>query len=150
VTVGAVEDLYRRLLRAWNDRDARGWATLFTEDGTIVGFDGSPVDTRAEIEAHLRQIFDDHQPAAYVAKVREVRPLGDDVTLLRSVAAMVPPGSSEVEPALNTVQSLVAVRLRTGWKVAHFQSTPAAFDGRPEALDALTEELQAEVGSAGR
>ena len=32
---------YRQLLEAWNRRDADGFAAVFTEDGSAVGFDGS-------------------------------------------------------------------------------------------------------------
>ena len=45
-------------------------------------------------------------------------------------------------PALNAMQSLVAVKRANQWKVALFQNTPAAFHGRPEAVVQLTEELR--------
>ena len=144
-----VEALYRDLLRSWNDRDAAAWGALFTEDGTLVGFDGSPIDSRASIIEHLSQIFADHVPAAYVGKVREVRDLGQGVALLRSVAGMVPPGESAIKPDVNAIQVLVAVEREDRWRVAHFQATPAAFHGRPEAVGALTAELQAELDKGG-
>jgi uncharacterized protein (TIGR02246 family) len=143
MTPSTVEDLYRDLLAAWNSRDADRWGALFTEDGSLVGFDGSPVETRHEIVEHLSGIFADHQPAAYVEKVREVRPLAPGVTLLRAVVGMVPPGASDIEPEVNSIQSLVAVETPDGWLAAHLQTTPAAFHGRPEAVDDLTEELRA-------
>jgi uncharacterized protein (TIGR02246 family) len=139
-----VEALYRELLASWNARDAAAWGALFTDDGTLVGFDGSPVDSRASITEHLAQVFADHEPAAYVARVREVRELGPGVALLRAVAGMVPPGESTIKPEVNTIHVLVAVETTDdGWRVAHLQSTPAAFHGRPEAVEALTAELQA-------
>jgi uncharacterized protein (TIGR02246 family) len=144
-----VEALYRELLKSWNRRDAAAYGALFSEDGTLVGFDGSPVDSRRSIVAHLEGIFADHQPAAYVGKVREVRDLAPGAALLRGVAGMVPPGASAIEPGVNTVHVLVAVENDDGWRVAHFQATPAAFHGRPEAVEALTAELQAEVDAAG-
>lgn len=67
-----VEALYRDLLAAWNDRDADAFADLFTTDGSLVGFDGSQVESRAAIAEHLGAVFADHEPAAYVANVREV------------------------------------------------------------------------------
>ncbi len=148
----AVEGLYRNLLARWNDRDAAGWGALFTADGTLVGFDGSSVATRAAIVEHLSEIFADHQPAAYVAKVREVRRLGPGAALLRADAGMVPPGVSAIKPEVNTVHVLVAIEgdsvdADAGWRVAHFQSTPAALHGRPEAVEALTAELQAELAA---
>ena len=138
-----VEALFANLLGRWNDRDASGYAALFADDGSLVGFDGSPVESAAAIGEHLRSIFADHQPATYVAKVREVRPLGPDTTLLRAIAGMVPPGANDIKPEVNAIQVLVAVRRDGAWRVAHFQNTPAAFHGRPEATQALTEELRA-------
>ena len=48
--------LYQEILAAWNRGDASGMAALFADEGGLVGFDGSQIDRRAEIEAHLRQI----------------------------------------------------------------------------------------------
>ncbi|MEA2973066.1 MAG: hypothetical protein QOG82_1524 [Actinomycetota bacterium] len=144
-----VEALYRALLDAWNERDASAFGGLFTLAGTMVGFDGSPVGSRASIVEHLTGIFADHQPAAYVAKVREVRELVPGAALLRAVVGMVPPGESAIKPDVNAIQSLVAVARPEGWRVAHFQTTPAAFHGRPEAAAALTAELQEVLGSQG-
>ena len=36
-----VHALYRQLLDGWNKRSADGFAALFTNDGSVVGFDGS-------------------------------------------------------------------------------------------------------------
>ena len=137
-----VRALYQSLLDAWNRHSAEDFATLFMPDGNVVGFDGSPIDGKSEIESHLRQIFTSHETAAYVGKVREVRLLTDDVALLRSVAGMVPPGGTDLNPGVNAVQSLVAVRSNAQWRIALFQNTPAAFHGRPEASQALTDELR--------
>lgn len=134
--------LYERLLTAWNRRDAAAMARCFAPNGNMVGFDGSQVDSPGAIEAHLRPIFADHPTAAYVATVREVRALGPDVVLLRAVAGMVPPGSADINPAVNTVHTLVATRDGGDWSAALFQSTPAAWHGRPHDSAALTEELR--------
>jgi uncharacterized protein (TIGR02246 family) len=139
----AVRDLHGALLEGWNARDPESLAALFAADAGMVGFDGSPVDGRTEIRSHFENIFAGHETAAYVAKVREVRRLSEDVALLRAVAGMIPPGGSDINPAVNAIQSLVAVRDDEGWKVALFHNTPAAFHGRPEAAEQLTEELRA-------
>lgn len=139
----ALRGLYQRILTAWNKRDAADMAAQFAEDGNIVGFDGSQVDSPAAIEAHLHPIFADHPTATYVAKVREVRMLGPGVGILRAVAGMVPRGGHDINPALNTVHTLVAVRNDNGeWRAALFQNTPAAWHGRPDDSAALTEELR--------
>jgi uncharacterized protein (TIGR02246 family) len=134
--------LYEQILIAWNQQDAAAMAARFEEDGNIVGFDGSQADSRAAIEAHLRPIFADHPTAAYVAIVREIRMLGRDVGLLRAVVGMIPPNSDDVNPAGNTIQTLVAIQNADGWQAALFQSTPAAWHGRPQDSADLTEELR--------
>jgi uncharacterized protein (TIGR02246 family) len=134
--------LYEQILIAWNQQDAAAMAARFEEDGNIVGFDGSQADSRAAIEDHLRPIFADHPTAAYVAKVREVRMLGRDVGLLRAVVGMIPPNSDDINPAGNTIQTLVAIQNADGWQAALFQSTPAAWHGRPQDSADLTEELR--------
>jgi uncharacterized protein (TIGR02246 family) len=138
----AVRDLYRQQLDGWNRRDAATLAALYAEDANVVGFDGTPIDGRAEISAHFRQIFADHQTATYVGKIREVRFLAPEVAVLRAVAGMVPPGQSDLNPNVNAIQTLVAVKHDGQWRIAVYQNTPAAFHGRPDAVQVLTDELR--------
>lgn len=134
--------LYETILHAWNQHDAGAMANAFTAYGNLIGFDGSQVDSRAAIERHLSPIFAHHPTPAYVAKVREVRFLSQEVAILRAVAGMIPSGSTELMPALNTIHTLVAYRLGDQpWQATIFQSTPAAWHGRPEDSAALTAEL---------
>ncbi|OAI56723.1 hypothetical protein AYO47_08720 [Planctomyces sp. SCGC AG-212-M04] len=142
--------LYHRLLDRWNERNGRGMAELFAEDGSVVGFDGSQLNGRAAIEAEMVRIFEHHQPAAFVGIVREVRRLTEDVELLRAVAGMVPPGHDDINPAVNAIQSLIAVRQGSEWKLALFQNTPAQFHGRPELSEALTADLRRELKTLQR
>ncbi len=134
--------LYDSLLDRWNERDAQGFAGLFAPEGSTVGFDGSQMNGRQEIAAELERIFADHQTAKYVARVREVRLLTIDVALLRAVVGMVPPGQSDINPAANAVQSLVAARHGGEWRIALFHNTPAAYHGRPDLSQQLTDELR--------
>jgi uncharacterized protein (TIGR02246 family) len=137
-----IRRLYEQILIAWNHQDAPAMAATFEEDGNLVGFDGTQADSRADIEDHLRPIFADHPTAAYVAKVREIRMLSSNVGILRAVVGMIPPGSDDINPAGNTIQTLVALRNAHGWQATLFQSTPAAWHGRPQDSAALTEELR--------
>ena len=137
-----IRRLYEQLLNAWNQQDAAAMAAQCEENGNLVGYDGSQVDSRAAIEDHLRPIFADHPTAAYVAKVREIRMLGRDAGILRAVVGMIPPGSDDINPAGNIIQTLVAVEGANGWRAALFQSTPAAWHGRPKDSAALREELR--------
>jgi uncharacterized protein (TIGR02246 family) len=134
--------LYQELLKQWNKRRASEMTHLFTEDGNLVGFDGSQINGRSEARSVLSQIFADHQTASYLGIVKEVRLLSPDVAILRAVAVMVPPGQSDINPEVNAVQTLVSVKQQNKWSIALFQNTPAAFHGRPELSERLTEELR--------
>ena len=142
-------ELYRRLLEAWDKRNARDFALLFAPDGNIVGFDGTQVFGQADVGAHLSEIFSHHQTARYVSIVREVRSLSDDVTILSAVAGMVPPDKDDIKPDVNAVQTMVAVKTGGGWKIALFQNTPAAFHGRPDDAKKLTDQLRAALEKQG-
>lgn len=137
-----VRALFQKLLDSWNKRNADAFAASFADDGHVIGFDGSQMAGRAEIASTLQQIFADHPTAPYVSKIRDVRLLNPDVALLRAVVGMVPQGQSDIEPALNALQTLVATKQDGQWRIALFQNTPAQFHGRPELVQQLTEELQ--------
>ena len=134
--------LYQELLKRWNKRKASEMTDLFAEDGNLVGFDGSQINGRSEARSVLSQIFADHQTASYLGIVKEVRFLCPDVAILRAVAGMIPPGQSDINPEVNAVQTLVSVKQQNKWSIALFQNTPAAFHGRPELSERLTEELR--------
>lgn len=141
--------VYEQLLNAWNRRDAEGFAALFADDGNSVGFDGSSMNGRAEIAAELGEIFADHQTAAFVARLREVRQVAPQLVLIRAAAGMVPPGQDEVNPATNAIQHLLLGRQGGHFKIEVFQNTPAAFHARPDLAEQLTRELN-EVVRADR
>jgi uncharacterized protein (TIGR02246 family) len=136
-----VRELYLRLLDAWNKRNARDFALLFEPDGAIVGFDGSQVFGQTEIGAHVSEVFSHHQTARYVSIVRRVRQPSPDTAILSAVVGMVPPGKDDINPGVNAVQTLIAVR-RNEWQIALFQNTPAQFHGRPDEVESLTKELR--------
>lgn len=137
----AVRDLYIRLLDAWNRRSADEYAALFTADATLIGFDGSVV-LGPDIREHLASIFVDHPTASYVSKIREVRPVGSQVMLLRASVGMVPPGGADLVPAANAHQVLVAEQREDTWRIVLFQNTPAQYHGRPDLAAQHTAEMR--------
>jgi uncharacterized protein (TIGR02246 family) len=141
----AVHALYQRIIDAWNAHSADGFAACFVQDGHLVGFDGSMMDSADAIAGHLREVFGSHQTAAYIYKVREVRPLGAEAAMLRAVVGMVPPGGKDLNPDVNSVQTLMAQRDGQNWRAVMLQTTPAQFHGRPDLAEALTNELRALV-----
>jgi uncharacterized protein (TIGR02246 family) len=133
---------YQQLLEGWDKRIAEEMVEPFTKDGELIGFDGSHIAGRAEIASHLHQIFTDHLTPTYVSKVRGIRFLSPEVAVLNAVAGMVPPGQTDLEPKLNAVQTMIAVKNEDKWRIALFQNTPAQFHGRPELVQKMTEELR--------
>ena len=136
-----VQTLYQALLDAWNHRDAAAFAELFTPEGHAVGFDGSEMDGPDEIRSSLEGIFADHQTATYVGKIRSVRRVGE-AALLLAVAGMIPPDGTDLNENL-AIQSMVALPRDGAWRTVLWHNTPAAFDGRPDAREALKNELRA-------
>ncbi|MQS12510.1 SgcJ/EcaC family oxidoreductase [Streptomyces kaniharaensis] len=146
----AVRTLHQRVLEGWNRRDGSAFAGPFAEDGEVIGFDGTRYRGRSVIAAELGRIFADHATPEYVAKVRRVRGLGAGVAQLDAVAGLVPAGAGGLNPALNSVQTVIAVNAGAGWRIALMQTTPARYDLRPDLAAALTAELRELVGPARR
>ncbi len=137
-----LERLHRKILEAWNRQDAQAYAACFDDDALVVGFDGSEMHGRDSIAEQIGTIFADHQVATYVRVVRGVTRLDDCTELLHAVVGMVPPGGDDVMPDRHAVQVLVGTRADDEWRAVSFQTTPAQLHGRPEAVEALTEELR--------
>jgi uncharacterized protein (TIGR02246 family) len=137
-----VRELYRQMLDGWNKRNADAFAAPFAEDGESIGFDGSQLVGRTDIVSTLRQIFADHPTAPYVSKIKSVTLLSPEVAILRAIAGMVPPGQSDINPAVNTLQTLIAVKRDRQWRIVLFQNTPAQFHGRPDLVQQMTAELR--------
>lgn len=140
--VSEVRELYRQMLDGWNKRSAEAFAAPFAEDGESIGFDGSQLIGRTEIVSTLQQIFADHLTSPYVSKVRNVRLLSPDVAVLRAIVGMVPLAQSDLDPKLNSIQTLIAAKRDGHWRIVLFQNTPAQFHGRPELVQQMTEELR--------
>jgi uncharacterized protein (TIGR02246 family) len=137
-----IHALYTQFLDGWNRRSGAAVAAGFTDDGDIVGFDGTHHRGRLSIAADLRQVFSSHRTPIYVGVVRSVRPMAPGVAVLLAHAGMIPPGGDDLDPALHTVHTLVAVDEGGRWKISLLQATPAAWHGRPDARNALTQELR--------
>lgn len=76
-------ELYRRLINAWNNRDAAAFSELFATDALCIGFDGSEMFGRSEINNQLSMIFKDHPTAEYVTLIEEAGRLSDDTITVK-------------------------------------------------------------------
>ena len=140
-----IERLHTDLLTAWNKQDATKMASLFTDNGISIGFDGSQYNGKSEIETEIGIIFKHHQTADYVWKIKDVRLLHSEVATLSAIVGMIPPGQKDINPAANAIQTITAIRQNDVWKIALFQNTPAQFHGRPEMVERLTKELNEQI-----
>jgi len=141
----AVRAIYQQLLNCWNQRSASEFAALFTEDGFVIGFDGSIHSRKEGITADLSEIFTHHETPVYVGLIKNVRILTNDTAVLLAVAGMVPRGDVDINPNLNAIQSLLAIYAEAKWQIAAFQNTPAAFHGRADLREQLTQELRRQL-----
>lgn len=138
---GAVEFLYQQMISSWDKRDAAEYSQAFSDDATVVGFDGTIYHGRLQIRSELRQIFESHQTPSYVTKIKEMRLLAPGFALLNAIVGMVPPGQKELNRDLNAIQTILAQKEENKWTLVLLQNTPAQFHGRPELGDKMTEEL---------
>ncbi|HET9110336.1 MAG TPA: SgcJ/EcaC family oxidoreductase [Ktedonobacterales bacterium] len=141
----AIRAVSLELARSWNRRDAAGFAACFTEDGSVVGYDGEVVEGRERIAVQLSGIFARHETPVYVTTVQRVCRINNEVAALRSIGGMFSVADTTLNPTLNAFQTLI-MRKRDGvWRIVLAQTTPAKLDGQPELARRITEELQREL-----
>ena len=121
-----VRDLYKELMDGWNRGSGEAFAAVFTEEGSLVAFDGTHFAGRQEIAPFHQKLFDKWlKGSRLVGRVKEVRFLSPDVALMHAVGSTVMRGKSEPSPERDSIQTLVAVREAGGeeWRLVAFQNT---------------------------
>ncbi|MDQ4022272.1 MAG: SgcJ/EcaC family oxidoreductase [Thermoproteota archaeon] len=142
----AIRALYQQMIDGWNTGSGNAFAAPYTEDGDLVGFDGTHLKGCLEIASFHQQLFDTFlKGSRLVGKIRSVRFLTADVALIHAVSGTIMAGQSDIDPERNSIQTLVAIKCDGEWRLAAFQNTRAQFLGRPDAFQALTEELRQEL-----
>src|SRR5262249_53793068 len=130
-----IEACYRELLGAWNRRDASGFAALFTEDGLAVRFDGSAINTRAEIASTLSAVFHNELTGIYAASISGIRETAPGVVLRRAIVGTIPPDTFDLNLRVKATQSVFFLERPDDVKVPLLQGPPAAFHGRSEVAE---------------
>ena len=153
VDEAAVRALYQQLMDGWNQGSGDAFAAVFTEDGDLVGFDGTHFKGREEIAPFHQQLFDKWlKGSRLVGKVKDVRFLSPDVALMHAVGGTVMRGKSEPSPERDSIQTLVAKREGEGWRLAAFQNTrvrPIAGSGTAFLLWTFSDLLWKLLGPKG-
>jgi uncharacterized protein (TIGR02246 family) len=121
----AVRALYQQLMDGWNQGSGEAFAAVFTEDGDLVGFDGTHLKGRQEIAPFHQQLFDKWlKGSRLVGQVKDVRFLSPDIAVMHAVGGTVMRGKSEPTPERDSIQTLVATRQEGDeWRLAAFQNT---------------------------
>jgi uncharacterized protein (TIGR02246 family) len=122
----AVRALYQQLMDGWNQGSGEAFAAgLFTEDGDLVGFDGTHLKGCQEIAPFHQQLFDKWlKGSRLVGQVNDVRLLSPDIAVMHAVGSTVMGGKSEPTPERDSIQTLVATRQEGDqWRLAAFQNT---------------------------
>jgi uncharacterized protein (TIGR02246 family) len=139
-----IEGVYRQMTEAWNRHDAAAMAECFTQDAEVVGFDGSLMRGREEIRVTMGQLFNEFPMPAFVVLVRGIRKISVHAGILTASVGTIAPGENDIDPAGNSVNvAVIAAQPDGQWRIESLQSTPAAFHGRPELAQELTDELRA-------
>jgi uncharacterized protein (TIGR02246 family) len=122
----AVRALYQQLMDGWNQGSGDAFASVFTEDGDLVAFDGTHFKGRQEIAPFHQQLFDNKwmKGSRLVGEVKDVRFLSPDIALMHAVGSTVMRGKSEPSPERDSIQTLLATRQEGDeWRLAAFQNT---------------------------
>jgi uncharacterized protein (TIGR02246 family) len=120
----AVRALYQQIMNGWNQGSGDAFAAAFTEDGDLVGFDGTHFKGRQQIAPFHQQLFDKWlKGSRLVGEVKDVRFLSPDVALMHAVGGTVMRGKTDPVPERDSIQTLVAMRQDGEWRLAAFQNT---------------------------
>ena len=120
----AVRALYQQLMDGWNKGSGEAFASVFTEDGDLVAFDGTHFHGRIEIVPFHQELFDKWlKGSRLVGQVKDVRFLRPQIALMHAVGSTVMRGKSHPDPTRDSIQTLVAVKESGEWRLAAFQNT---------------------------
>lgn len=116
--------LTQQVVAAWAYQDAESFASLFTEDGTMI-LAGVYEKGRNAVRAHMTQAFaTTYKGTQVTGKPLDMRFLASDVCLMLTMGGVLRPGESEPGPTNAIRASWLAVRGPEGWRLAAYQNSP--------------------------
>jgi uncharacterized protein (TIGR02246 family)/steroid delta-isomerase-like uncharacterized protein len=144
----AIRALYFQMIDGWNAGNGDVFAAPFAEDADLVGFDGTHLRGRQEIASFHQHLFDTFvKGSRLIGKVRSMRFLTPNVAIMHAVGGTIMAGQSDIDPERNSVHTIVVKKEDAAgrWRIVAFQNTRAQYIGRPEMIEALTEDLRREL-----
>lgn len=119
-----VDALLQSVSERWNAGDADAYAEAFTEDASYVAFDGSRSVGRKQISEMHRGLFRSVlKGSRLVTLEREIRPIAPEAVEIFSKGAVLRRGQSKPSKRALSVQTWVAVKRGSGWRISAFQNT---------------------------
>lgn len=120
----AIASLTQRVIAAWAYHDAESFASVFTEDGTMV-LEGVFRKGRAEIRDYMAAAFEGvYKGTQVTGKPLDMRPLGSDAAILLSLGGVLEADESEVSESGAVRAAWVVVQQDGQWRLAAYQNTP--------------------------
>jgi uncharacterized protein (TIGR02246 family) len=142
----AIRKLYQQMIYGWNAGRGDAFAAPYTDDSDFIGFDGTYMKGRQEVASFHQMLFDKFlRGSRIIGKIRSIRFVTMDVAIMIAVGGTVMAGQSDIETERNSIHTIVAVKCDSNWYFTAFQNSRAQYIGRPEASQALTEELRQEL-----
>ncbi|HEV2783520.1 MAG TPA: SgcJ/EcaC family oxidoreductase [Actinophytocola sp.] len=120
----AIAALTQKVVAAWAYHDAETFASVFTDDGTMI-LAGVYCKGRDEIKSYMADAFEGRYKGTQVTgKPIDIRFLSEDVAILLSQGGVLEPGKTEVDSDSAIRASWIATRKDGEWRLAAYQNTP--------------------------
>lgn len=120
----AIAALTQKVVAAWAHQDADAFASVFTDDGTMI-LAGVYCEGRDEVRAHMAAAFEGRYKGTQVTGTPiSIRSLGPDTAILLSNGGVLASGETEVSEGSAIRASWLAVRQDSEWRLAAYQNTP--------------------------
>lgn len=122
-----VRALADELVQGWNAGDGTRFAAAFTEDGDLVGFDGTFLRGRTAIEAFQQQLFDRWMKGTRLTgRVVDVRFVGPDTAVVHVVGGTIMRGKNRPARARDSIQTMIGDAL---WGLFRLSTDPSGAIG---------------------
>jgi len=120
----AIATLTQKVVASWAYQDAEGFASVFTDDGTMI-LAGVYCKGRAEIQSYMEEAFAGRYKGTQVTgKPVDMRFFSPDIALLLSLGGVLESGATEVDEDSAIRASWLCVRQDGQWKLVAYQNTP--------------------------
>jgi uncharacterized protein (TIGR02246 family) len=120
----AIASLTQRVVAAWAYADADAFASVFTDDGTMI-LPGVFRKGRTEVRDYMAEAFAGRYRGTQVTGAPiDIRFLAPDVALLLTMGGVLAPGQTEVTTETAIRASWLVVKRDGEWRLAAYQNSP--------------------------